>query len=53
MRVEAEVGAERARALVVDNPKAVLEDRELPFFTEAINPDEKKKKLNLKIPFLK
>jgi hypothetical protein len=53
MRVEAEVGSERARALVVDNPKAVLEDRELPFFTEAVNPDEKKKKLSLKIPFLK
>ncbi len=53
MRVEAEVGDERARALVVDNPKAVLEDRELPFFTEAVNPDKKEKKLSLKIPFLK
>lgn len=53
MRVEEEVGAERARALVVDNPKAVLENQGLPFFPEPINPDEKKKKLNLKIPFLK
>jgi len=53
MRIEIEVGAERARALVVDNPKAVLEDRELPFFTEPINPNEKKLKLSLKIRFLK
>ncbi|GAG57688.1 unnamed protein product, partial [marine sediment metagenome] len=53
MRVEAEVGGKKARALVVDNPKAVLEDRELPFFSEPVNPDEKKKKLSLKIPFVK
>ena len=53
MRVETEVGSERARALVVDNPKAVLEDRELPFFPEAVNPDKKEKKLCLKIPFIK
>ena len=53
MRVETEVGGDRARALAVDNPKAVLEDRELPFFTEPVNPDEKEKKLSLKIPFLK
>ncbi len=53
MRVETEVGGERARALVVDNPKAVLKDRELPFFTEAVNPDKKEKKLRLKIPFIK
>jgi len=53
IRVEAELGGKRARALVVDNPKAVLEDQELPFFTEAVNPDKKEKKLRLKIPFIK
>ncbi|GAH41183.1 unnamed protein product, partial [marine sediment metagenome] len=42
-----------ARALVVDNPKAVLKNRELPFFPEPVNPNEKKKKLSLKIRFLK
>jgi len=47
------VGEERARALVCDNPEAVLEDREIPYRPEAINPAEKEKKLRVKIPFWK
>lgn len=51
-RAEIVVGEEkRARALVLDNPRAVIENREIPFLAEAIDPEEKK--LSLKIPFLK
>ena len=51
-RAEIVVGDEkRARALVLDNPQAVIENREIPFFAEPINPEEKKFKL--KIPFFK
>ncbi len=50
-RAEITLGKERSRALVLDNPRAVIENREIPFLAEPINPEEKK--LRLKIPFLK
>jgi protein-tyrosine phosphatase len=50
-KTEITLGKERSRALVQDNPQAVIENREIPFFAEPINPEEKK--LKLKIPFLK
>ena len=50
-RAEITLGKERSRALVLDNPRAVIENREIPFLADPINPEEKK--LRLKIPFLK
>lgn len=52
-RAETIVGEERAKALVMENPQAVLDDLELPFFQEPVNPLEKEKKLKVKIPFLR
>ena len=52
-KAENVVGEERARAFVLDNPKAVLEDREVPYLPEAVNPEEKGRKLQVKIPFWK
>jgi len=45
------IGEDRARALVKDNPRAVLEDREIPYLPEAINPGEREKRLRVRIPF--
>ncbi len=44
------VGEKEALALVVHNPKAVVEDREIPFFKDPINPTKKKKTFFIKIP---
>lgn len=49
-RVEAVMGGERARALVLDNPQAVLEDREIPVVFEPTDPRKKKKTFTLKVP---
>jgi protein-tyrosine phosphatase len=52
-RVGMVIGEDRARALVKDNPKAVLEDKEIPYLPEPVNPGEIQKKMKIKIPFLK
>lgn len=52
-RVGMVIGEDRARALVADNPRAVLEDKDIPYHPEAINPDEIQKKIKIKIPFFK
>lgn len=44
------VGEEKARALVKDNPQAVLDDKELVFLSEPINPKEKEKTFKINIP---
>ncbi len=44
------VGERDAAALVKDNPQAVLNNKELPYFPIPINPKEKKKSLNIRIP---
>lgn len=49
-RVESEIGAEAARSLVVDNPLAVLEDRELPYQPRAVDPGLSRKSLNIILP---
>ena len=44
------VGKEKARALVKDNPQAVLDDKEIPYLPEPSNPKEKEKSFKVKIP---
>ncbi len=44
------VGEEKARALVKDNPQAVLDDKEIPCLLEPINPKEKEKSFKINIP---
>jgi len=50
---EVVVGKKMAKALVWDNPKAVLENKEISFFPEPVNLKEKEKKFRLNIPFFK
>ena len=49
-RAETIIGKERAHALVQDNPRAVLENRELPHFYPPVNPLDSKKTFSIKIP---
>ena len=42
-------GEEKARALVRDNPKAVLADEEIPYLDDPINPKEKAKSFKINI----
>jgi len=44
------IGAEEATALVEDNPRAVINNREIPFFKDPFNPTKKKKTFFIKIP---
>ncbi len=44
------VGEEKARALVKDNPQAVLDDKEIPSLPDPINPKEKEKSFKINIP---
>jgi protein-tyrosine phosphatase len=44
------IGEERASAMVNDNPQAVLEDREIPYLAQALNPRTSRKTLHIKIP---
>ena len=46
-------GKKMAKALVWDNPKAVIEDREIPFLPEPIRLEERAKKFRLNLPFFK
>ncbi|MFZ2054478.1 MAG: CpsB/CapC family capsule biosynthesis tyrosine phosphatase [Candidatus Aminicenantales bacterium] len=49
-RAEAAAGKDGARALVFDNPRAVLEDRDLPFLPPPVDPRKSKKSLSFRIP---
>jgi protein-tyrosine phosphatase len=49
-KAEMIVGKERARALVRDNPRAVLNDEEIPYLYDPVDPKEKEKSLKIKIP---
>ncbi len=49
-RVESAMGKERAKAFVVDNPAAVLEDREIPVVMEPVDPRKKRKSIAIKLP---
>ncbi|MGQ9673833.1 MAG: tyrosine-protein phosphatase [Candidatus Aminicenantales bacterium] len=51
-RAESAVGKEKSRALVVDNPLAVLEDREIPAYIEPIDPRKSKKSFRFRVPGL-
>jgi len=44
------IGEERAKALVKDNPAAVLDDKEIPELPEPENLREKKKSFKIKLP---
>lgn len=47
---EAVIGKDGAHSLVFDNPRAVLEDRDLPFLPPPSDPRKSKKSLSFKIP---
>ena len=48
------IGEKGARALVTDNPRAVIADQEIPFHPDPVDPAGKERKLKLRIPgFLK
>ena len=49
-RAESLVGKARASALVNDNPRAVLDDREIPILISPVNPKEKRKSFSIKLP---
>jgi protein-tyrosine phosphatase len=49
-RAESAVGRDEAGSLVWDNPKAVVENRELPYRPEPVSPEEEKKSFRIKIP---
>jgi len=44
------IGGEKARALVKDNPRAVLDDEQIPYLDDPINPEEKAKSFKINIP---
>jgi len=44
------IGEEETRALVKDNPQAVLDDKDIPYLPEPINPKEKEKSFKINIP---
>jgi protein-tyrosine phosphatase len=44
------VGEDGARSLVLDNPQAVLDDREIPYLPEPVDPRKSKKSLSFRIP---
>jgi len=49
-QAESIIGKEKSRALVLDNPQAVLDDAELPYHPDPIDPRRKEKRLMIKIP---
>lgn len=44
------IGEAGASALVTDNPRAVIEDKEIPYRPDPVDPLRKEKKLKLRIP---
>ncbi len=51
--VEILAGKEAALAMVEDNPRAVIEDKDIPFHPKPDNPADKKKSFAVKLPFFK
>jgi protein-tyrosine phosphatase len=49
-RVGMIIGEEKAQALVEDNPRAVLDDKRIPYLPEPIDPQEKEKSLKIRVP---
>lgn len=49
-KISEKTGADNAKALVLGNPQAVLDDKELPYLPEPVNPKEKQKSFKIKIP---
>jgi len=49
-KVEMIVDEEKAHYFVKDNPQAVLNDEEVPYLPDPINPKEKEKSFRIKIP---
>ena len=49
-KVGAIIGDEKAKALVTDNPQAVLDNLDIPSLPEPVNPEDQEKKLKIKIP---
>ncbi len=49
-KIQELIGDEEASALVEHNPRAAIEDKEIPFFKDPINPTKKKKTFFIKIP---
>jgi protein-tyrosine phosphatase len=49
---EERIGKEAAYALVNDNPHAVLNDKELPYLPDPVDPTEKERSFKIKIPRL-
>jgi len=45
------IGSSAARALVVDNPQAVLENKVIPYVPSPINPQERRKSFKVRFPF--
>jgi len=52
-RIETVRGEKVAKGLVWDNPKAVIENREIPLLLEPMKQEEKHKRSRLNIPFLR
>lgn len=50
VRASEVVGEANAAALVMDNPQAVLDNQEIPYFPAPVSPGEKEKSLKIKIP---
>ena len=49
-RAAAVIGRDKASALVRDNPRAVIEDREIPFHPDPVDPEGKERTLKMKFP---
>jgi protein-tyrosine phosphatase len=47
------LGEKEAEALVEGNPAAVIEDGEIPYLPEPLDPDEKGNRFKIKLPFRK
>lgn len=51
VRIAAEIlGEKKAHALVKENPQAVLDDQQLPYMPDPVDPRKKEKSFNIKIP---
>ena len=50
VKAEIVVSKEQAQALVEENPQAVVDDRELPFLLQAINPKRGERPFSIRIP---
>lgn len=50
LRIQDAGGEEKARALFIQNPLAVLSNREIPYIPEPINPQKEERSLKVKVP---